>query len=71
MPESHRLKADWWTEDFDAVVIATGLHTRAYVPEIKGIGNWSKAMENGQYSMIHSQAFRHSERYAGKVSALV
>ncbi|KAF8133469.1 hypothetical protein K438DRAFT_2128631 [Mycena galopus ATCC 62051] len=66
MPESHRLKSDWWTEDFDAVVIATGLHTRAYVPEIKGIGNWSKATENGQYSMIHSQAFRHPGRYAGK-----
>ncbi|KAF7368661.1 Dimethylaniline monooxygenase [Mycena venus] len=71
LPESHRLKADWWTEEFDAVVVATGHYTTAYIPRIKGIGNWSMAKENGEYNMIHSQSFRHPERYAGKTVLIV
>ncbi|KAJ7028984.1 FAD/NAD-P-binding domain-containing protein [Mycena alexandri] len=68
---STRVEATYWTENFDAVVIATGLYTFPYVPSIKGIGNWSTAMENGQYSIYHSQSFRHAERYAGKTILLV
>jgi cation diffusion facilitator CzcD-associated flavoprotein CzcO len=71
MPESNRLKADWWTEEFNAVVAATGHYKNTFVPQIKGIGNWSKAMENVQHSMVRSQAFRHPERYVGKGSTLV
>lgn len=65
--ESNRIKADFWTEDFDAVVVAVGPYTTPYVPPIEGIGNWSNAMEDGHYSMYHSQTFRHPERYSGKV----
>ncbi|KAJ7333258.1 FAD/NAD-P-binding domain-containing protein [Mycena albidolilacea] len=71
LPESRRLRSDWWTEEFDAVVVATGHFTTANIPQIKGIGNWSTAKENGQYSMIHSQSFRHPERYAGKTVLIV
>ncbi|KAF8208943.1 hypothetical protein K438DRAFT_1811469 [Mycena galopus ATCC 62051] len=71
LPESSRLQDDWWTEDFDAVVVASGQYTEAKVPRIKGIGNWSTAIENGQYSMYHSQSFRHPERLAGKTVLIV
>jgi hypothetical protein len=65
--ESHRILAEWWTETFDAVVLATGPYTAPHVPDIDGIVDWSKAMEGGQYSVYHSQAYRHPERYANKV----
>ncbi|KAJ7807835.1 hypothetical protein B0H14DRAFT_3763671 [Mycena olivaceomarginata] len=71
LPESRRLKSEWWTEEFDAVVIATSRHNEAKVPNIKGIGNWSAATENGRYPMYHSQAFRHAEYYAGKTVLIV
>ncbi|KAJ7766138.1 FAD/NAD-P-binding domain-containing protein [Mycena metata] len=71
LPESKRLKATYWTENFDAVVIATGHYTTPYVPSIKGIGNWSAAIEDGRHSIYHSQSFRHEERYAGRTILIV
>ncbi|KAF8125537.1 hypothetical protein K438DRAFT_1791071 [Mycena galopus ATCC 62051] len=56
LPESSPLQADWWTEDFDAVVDASGRYAEA---------------KNGQYSMYHSQLFRHPERLAGKTILIV
>ncbi|KAJ7042249.1 FAD/NAD-P-binding domain-containing protein [Mycena alexandri] len=67
LPESKRLKAEYWTETFDAVVVATGHYTTAHIPDIKGIGNWSAAMEDGHHSVYHSN-YRHPERYSGKAS---
>ncbi|KAJ7150663.1 FAD/NAD-P-binding domain-containing protein [Mycena filopes] len=71
LSESNRLKTTYWTEDFDAVVVATWQYTTPYVPSITGIGNWSAATEEGRYSMYHSQHFRHAERYAGKTVLIV
>ncbi|KAJ7471617.1 FAD/NAD-P-binding domain-containing protein [Mycena galericulata] len=65
------IKADFWTEDFDAVVVAVGSYTTPYVPAIPGIANWSKAVEEGHYNMYHSHAFRHPERFAGKMVLIV
>jgi cation diffusion facilitator CzcD-associated flavoprotein CzcO len=65
--ESERILEEWWTETFDAVVLAAGPYTAAHVPEIDGIVDWSKAKEGEQYSMYHSQSYRHPERYADKV----
>ncbi|KAJ7617388.1 FAD/NAD-P-binding domain-containing protein [Roridomyces roridus] len=66
--ESSRIKEDFWTEEFDAVVTAAGAYSTPTVPSIPGIGNWSMATdpESGRYNMHHSQAFRHPEHYAGK-----
>ncbi|KAJ7474928.1 FAD/NAD-P-binding domain-containing protein [Mycena latifolia] len=69
--ETNRIKAEFWTEDFDAVVVATGPETTPYVPAIEGIGNWSTAMQDGQYCIQHSQSYRHPERYAGKTVLIV
>ncbi|KAJ7707006.1 FAD/NAD-P-binding domain-containing protein [Mycena olivaceomarginata] len=51
----HSILAEWWTETFDAVVLATGPYTAPHVPDIDGIVDWSKATEGGQYSVYHSQ----------------
>ncbi|KAJ7485655.1 hypothetical protein FB451DRAFT_1392386 [Mycena latifolia] len=69
--ESKRIKADLWTEDFDAVVVAAGSYTTPHVPAIEGIGNWSMAMLDGRYPMQHSQSYRHPERYSGKTVLIV
>ncbi|KAJ7485654.1 FAD/NAD-P-binding domain-containing protein [Mycena latifolia] len=69
--ESKRIKADLWTEDFDAVVVAAGPCTTPHVPAIEGIGNWSMAMLDGRYPMQHSQSYRHPERYSGKTVLIV
>ncbi|KAJ7740212.1 FAD/NAD-P-binding domain-containing protein [Mycena maculata] len=69
--ESDRILAEWWTETFDAVVLAAGPYTAPHVPEIDGIVNWSKAKVGAQYSMYHSQTYRHPERYADKTVLIV
>ncbi|KAJ7730490.1 FAD/NAD-P-binding domain-containing protein [Mycena maculata] len=71
LQEPKRVRVDFWTEEFDAVVVSTGRYTTPYVPAIEGIGNWSKAVEHGMYSMYHSQSFRHPERYSGKTVLIV
>ncbi|KAJ7495598.1 hypothetical protein FB451DRAFT_1387618 [Mycena latifolia] len=57
--ESHRIRAEWWTETFDAVVLATGPYTAPH------------AMEREQYSVYHLQVYRHPERYADKPVLIV
>ncbi|KAJ7735643.1 FAD/NAD-P-binding domain-containing protein [Mycena maculata] len=69
--ESNRILAEWWTETFDAVVLATGPYTAPHVPDIDGIVDWSKAMEGEQYSVYHSQVYRHPERYTDKTVLIV
>ncbi|KAK6971314.1 hypothetical protein R3P38DRAFT_723573 [Favolaschia claudopus] len=71
LPESKRLNAEWWTEEFDAVVVASGAFTEAKVPQIKDIGNWSKAKKDGKYSIYHAQSYRHPEPYTGKTVLIV
>jgi hypothetical protein len=65
--ESNRILEEWWTETFDAVFLAAGPWASTHVPEIAGIVDWSKAKVGEQYSVYHSQTYRHPERYAGKV----
>ncbi|KAJ7490578.1 FAD/NAD-P-binding domain-containing protein [Mycena latifolia] len=69
--ESHRIRAEWWTETFDAVVLATGPYVAPHVPDIEGIVDWSKATEEGHYSMYHSQRYRHPEGYADKTVLII
>ncbi|KAJ7288593.1 FAD/NAD-P-binding domain-containing protein [Mycena rebaudengoi] len=37
LQQSNQILEEWWTETFDAVVLATGPYTAAHVPEIDGI----------------------------------
>ncbi|KAK7022194.1 dimethylaniline monooxygenase [Favolaschia claudopus] len=71
LPESNRIQEDWWTEAFDAVVLASGPYVSPHVPDIPGIVDWSKATNNDAYCMYHSQSYRHPEGYAGKTVLIV
>ncbi|KAJ6590457.1 FAD/NAD-P-binding domain-containing protein [Mycena vulgaris] len=71
LPETKQIKAQWWTEDFDSLVIATGPYVSPHVPDIEGILGWSKASAAGQYSLYHSQSYRRPERYQNKTILIV
>ncbi|KAJ7154806.1 FAD/NAD-P-binding domain-containing protein [Mycena filopes] len=71
LPETHQIKANWWTEEVDAVVIATGPYVAPHVPDIAGLVDWSKISNAGQYSVYHSQSYRRPERYQNKTILIV
>ncbi|KAJ3730602.1 FAD/NAD-P-binding domain-containing protein [Lentinula raphanica] len=76
LDEPSRLKATWWTEDFDAVFVATGPYTSPHVPEIEGLLQWSKVRDGGdpdqeRFSVYHSRVYRRPERYTGKTVLVV
>lgn len=55
----------WWSEKFDAVVVATGHYTVPSIPPIWGIDEAVKALP---HKFEHSKAFRSPDEYVGKVS---
>ncbi|KAI0691902.1 FAD/NAD-P-binding domain-containing protein [Cytidiella melzeri] len=76
LEEPDRLKVTYRTEDFDAVVVATGPENFAspHVPEIDGLLQWSKARSSDApsgYSVYHSRVYRRPEQYAGKTVLVV
>ncbi|KAJ7166513.1 FAD/NAD-P-binding domain-containing protein [Mycena crocata] len=71
LPESGKIKVQWWTEEFDAVVVATGPYVSPHVPDIVGIVDWSKASDAGHHRIYHSQSYRRPERYQNKTVLIV
>ncbi|KAK7044131.1 hypothetical protein VNI00_007848 [Paramarasmius palmivorus] len=72
LAETNRIKATWWTEEADAVVVATGPYDSPHVPDIKGLVEWSKAKsESGRYSINHSRVYRKPDQYTGKTVLIV
>lgn len=70
LEESNRINATWWTEDFDAIVVATGPYDAPHVPEIDGLLEWTKVKavdDPARWSVYHSRVYRRPERYEGKV----
>ncbi len=54
----------WWTEWFDAVVVASGHYWVPYIPPIQGLEEFEKARPG---SVLHSKHFRGRDHFAGKV----
>jgi len=74
LEESNRIKATWWTEDFDAVVVGSGPYDSPHVPEIDGLLQWSKIKcpeDPSRFSVYHSRVYRRPERYTGKTVLVV
>ncbi|WWC71199.1 uncharacterized protein I206_105152 [Kwoniella pini CBS 10737] len=72
LPDSDKVKAEWWEEDFDAVVIATGGYQAAHVPDITGLVEWSKVRRsNGHHPVKHSQHYRNPELYKNKTVVII
>ncbi|KAI0788896.1 hypothetical protein C8Q75DRAFT_793645 [Abortiporus biennis] len=61
-------KATWWTEDFDAVVVATGRYNAPNIPNIDGLTAW-----NAQFpkNIQHSRQYRRPEQYLNKTVLVV
>lgn len=57
----------WWTESFDAVVVASGHYSVPYIPAIEGLEEFEKSRPG---SVIHSKHFRGRDLYKGKVRGI-
>lgn len=58
----------WWTERFDALVVASGHYSVPYIPAIKGLEEFEK-MRPG--AVIHSKHYRGRDYYDGKKVVVV
>lgn len=54
----------WWQDNFDAVVVASGHYSLPYVPNIPGLAEYEKRNPG---SIQHSKHFRSVKHYAEKV----
>ncbi|KAJ7318092.1 hypothetical protein DFH08DRAFT_971568 [Mycena albidolilacea] len=54
-------KERWWTEDYDAVVIATGTFNAPNIPNIPGLAEWSRRFSG---SIVHSREYRRPEKFS-------
>ncbi|KAG6855926.1 hypothetical protein H0H87_009360 [Tephrocybe sp. NHM501043] len=61
-------RAVWYTQDFDAVVIATGRYNAPNVPNIPGLEAWAKQFPD---NLRHSRQYRRPEAYAGKTVLII
>lgn len=62
------LQDEWWTEWFDAVVVASGHYWVPYIPAIAGLEEFEKSRPG---SIIHSKHYRGRDAFVGKVSLCV
>ncbi|KAK7054193.1 dimethylaniline monooxygenase [Favolaschia claudopus] len=61
-------KEVWWTEDFDAVVVATGNFNAPFMPSIPGLQEWSRRFPG---SIIHAREYRRPEMFTNKSVLMV
>lgn len=63
------LRVEWWTEEFDAVVVGSAGESDApYVPPIPGLAEWAHKFPEHVY---HVRDYRIPEEVKGKVSTAV
>ena len=53
----------WWTESFDAVIVATGHYSVPFIPSTPGLAEFAR---NFPGSVEHSKSWRQAEKYRGK-----
>ncbi|WWC67381.1 uncharacterized protein I206_101289 [Kwoniella pini CBS 10737] len=63
-----KAREEQWSEEFDAVVVATGHYNAPYIPPFPGAEEWAAAWPD---KVIHSQGYRKPEPYKGKTVLLV
>ncbi|OOF89935.1 hypothetical protein ASPCADRAFT_180079 [Aspergillus carbonarius ITEM 5010] len=56
----HRPSDYWWTETFDAVIIASGHYNEPFIPSIPGL---STTATTHPHAFEHAKAFRHPDHY--------
>ncbi|KAH7112923.1 putative dimethylaniline monooxygenase [Dendryphion nanum] len=58
----------WWTESFDAVLVATGHYNIPAIPSIPGLQEW---YQHWPEKLEHSKQFRSRDAYVGKSVVVV
>lgn len=58
----------WWSETFDAVVVASGHYWVPYIPAVEGLEQFEKTRPG---SVVHSKHFRGRDSFHDKVSFVV
>ncbi|PBK68328.1 hypothetical protein ARMSODRAFT_1019897 [Armillaria solidipes] len=66
LEESQQIKATWWTEEFNAVVVAAGPYDQPHVLDVDGLIEWSKVRAVNDPSVYHLRAYHTPQRYTGK-----
>ncbi|KAJ7628772.1 hypothetical protein FB45DRAFT_919211 [Roridomyces roridus] len=56
-------KEVWWTEDFDAVIVATGTFNAPNIPNIPGLAEWARRSPE---SILHSREYRDPKVFANQ-----
>ncbi|KAJ7717985.1 hypothetical protein B0H16DRAFT_1897773 [Mycena metata] len=64
----HGATATWWTEDFDAIVVATGRYNAPNIPRISGLEDWADKFPG---SIIHSRQYRHPQPFTNETILVV
>ncbi|KAG5636526.1 hypothetical protein H0H81_007723 [Sphagnurus paluster] len=64
----HSVKATWRTENFDAVVIASGRYNAPNIPNIKGLKEWANVFPK---RIIHSRQYRRPQSFANQTVLIV
>jgi len=60
------IRAEWWTESFDAVVVSAGPFDAPWVPDIPGLSDWAREHPREIY---HSRNYRSPKDHRGKACA--
>ncbi|CAK5276527.1 unnamed protein product, partial [Mycena citricolor] len=63
-----KAKVTWWTEDFDAVVVATGRYNAPNIPTISGLQEWTRKFPG---TVIHSRQYRRPARFSNQTVLVV
>ncbi|KAF9240430.1 hypothetical protein BU15DRAFT_45877 [Melanogaster broomeanus] len=61
-------RATWWTEDFDAVVVASGRYNAPVMPSIPGLDHWVRRFPG---LVRHSRQYRRPEAYSNQTVLIV
>lgn len=62
-PLENRKEDEWWTESFDAVIVASGHYTVPFIPSTPGLAELERTFPG---TVEHSKAWRNPEKYRNK-----
>ncbi|KAF5371155.1 hypothetical protein D9758_004079 [Tetrapyrgos nigripes] len=65
-PRSYKVK--WWTEDFDAIAVATGRYNSPSVSPISGLAQWNDRFPG---HIHHSRQYRRPEEFTNKTVVII
>ncbi|EIW77431.1 FAD/NAD(P)-binding domain-containing protein [Coniophora puteana RWD-64-598 SS2] len=65
---SGKTRATWWTEEFDAVIVASGRYNAPYMPDIPGLAEWKARFS---HQLAHSRSYRRPESLDNKTVLIV